>query len=145
MDKIKTAYTLLIFVNWVPLLFLVNANIPFKCFWTGLRRKPFLFLFRISNFQNQNTYERNFNIVISNTQLFSINVRIDIFWPNTDDCVINRVVKSLIRTCNLSLFCASVGMRAYLSAPFLKRPALNLILSTLLSKILCRRKLSAFS
>ena len=53
----------------------------------NLRRKPFWFLFRISNFQNQNTYEHNFNIVISNTQLFSSNVRIDTYFDQTQTIV----------------------------------------------------------
>ena len=40
----KTAYTLLVFFNWVPFWFFVYANIPFKCLLTGLSRKPFWFL-----------------------------------------------------------------------------------------------------
>ena len=61
--KKKATYTLLVFFNQVPFLFLVYANIPFKCLWTGRRKKSALFQCRINSFQNQNSYEHNFNII----------------------------------------------------------------------------------
>ena len=61
---------LLVFFSWVSFLFLVYANIPFKCLYTGLKRKPFWFLCRITSFQNQNTYECNFNLIINSRLWF---------------------------------------------------------------------------
>ena len=43
----KAAYALLVFSNWVPFLFLVYANFPFKCLSTGLRKKPFWCLCKV--------------------------------------------------------------------------------------------------
>ena len=38
---LKTAFALLVFLNQVPFLFFVYADLSFKCFLTGLGRKPF--------------------------------------------------------------------------------------------------------
>ena len=79
----KASYALLVFFNWVAFLFLVYADIPFKRLQTGLRRKPFWFLCKINNFQNQNTYERNFKVIINISRLFNSNMRISTYLDQT--------------------------------------------------------------
>ena len=71
-----TAYALLVSFNWVPFSFLVYANITFKCLKTRLRRKLFWLLSRINSLQNQNTYEHNFNLIMSYSCLFNSDMRI---------------------------------------------------------------------
>ena len=54
---------LLVLFNWLPFSFFVYANI-------GVRRKHFWFLCRINSFEDQNTNEHNFNLIINNSCLF---------------------------------------------------------------------------
>ena len=80
----KNAYGLLVFCNQVLSLFLVYANIPFKCFLTGLRRKSLWFLCRIISFQNQcNLYECNFNLIISDSHLYYSTMEIGTYLDQT--------------------------------------------------------------
>ena len=81
--KIKCLCWLLVFFNQVAFLFLVYANITFTHSQTGLRREPFWFLCRINSFQNQNTYECNFNLIINNSYLFNSNMRTGTYLDQT--------------------------------------------------------------
>ena len=69
------------------------ANTPYICKYTfqmlvnWTEKKPFLFLSRISAFQNQNTYYQNFNLIISDSRLFNSNVRIDTYLVQTQAIV----------------------------------------------------------
>ena len=64
--------------------------------------KLFRFLYRISGFQNQNTYERNFNLIINDSSLFNCNMRISPYciWSNAGNFVVKTWCVRFISTLN---------------------------------------------
>ena len=57
---------------------------------TRVGRKPSWFLCRINNIQKENTYERNFNLIISDSRLFNIiNMRIGLYLKQRQLCSIS--------------------------------------------------------
>ena len=49
--------------------------------WT---EKCFQLLYRINSFQNQNTYERNFNLITNESHLCNSNMRIGTYLDQTE-------------------------------------------------------------
>ena len=81
--------------------------------WT--EKKTFWFPCRINSFRNQNTYEHNLNLIISNSHLFSSNMRIGTYLDQTLAIMKSkRIVKRFIGTC--------VGEGMCYSTPLLKGP-----------------------
>ena len=80
-----------------PFLFLSNAM---NFFIHSSNR----FMSRINSFQNQNTYERNFNLIINeNCVSNKKHENKHINWSNMDNSVVKTCSQKLICECNLSL------------------------------------------
>ena len=66
--------------KYMPSVFFVPCiSKSFTCLYTGLRKKPFWFIYRINSFQDQNTCQCNFNLIINNSRLFNSNIIIDTY------------------------------------------------------------------
>ena len=81
--KNKTVYMLLVVFYRVLLSFLVYAEIPFKCLQNELRSVFFLFLCRISSFQNQNTLKHNFDLIINDNHMFNSKMKVGTYLEQT--------------------------------------------------------------